>query len=262
MSAPIDTPPVLGSLANNQLCGLDYRGRGTYTTRCITKLCEALKGSAVTSLKCATNLETLVFAFVSAPIDTLALPPFPLRPSFAASVATRSEPRAPRRSLPCSKRRESPSSSAPPHPLVFALVSVHADILTNKLLSHYIHSAPRSQSRGQRHHRRGQAGPPVRRGQRCPHRILASKRGRGAPRRRPTLPALACPTRQPRGLACVPIIDRRLHLALPLEAHLATPEPRPCSRAARVAARSAHANVVLTFSFLPLPATPNCDTTK
>ena len=53
MSAPIDTPPSLGSLQANQLCGLDYRGDGTYTTEGITKLCEALKGSAVTSLKCA-----------------------------------------------------------------------------------------------------------------------------------------------------------------------------------------------------------------
>ena len=47
------TPEFLGSLANNQLCGLDHRGRGTYTTEGITKLCEGLKGSAVTSLGCA-----------------------------------------------------------------------------------------------------------------------------------------------------------------------------------------------------------------
>ena len=53
VSAPVDTPLSLGSLANNQLCGLDHRGRGTYTTEGITKLCEALKGSAVTSLECA-----------------------------------------------------------------------------------------------------------------------------------------------------------------------------------------------------------------
>ena len=53
VSAPIDTPPFLGSLANNQLCGIDSRGRGTYTAEGITKLCEALKGSAVTSLECA-----------------------------------------------------------------------------------------------------------------------------------------------------------------------------------------------------------------
>ena len=53
MSAPIDTPPSLGSFANNQLCGVNWRGGGTYTVEGITKLCEALKGSAVTSLKCA-----------------------------------------------------------------------------------------------------------------------------------------------------------------------------------------------------------------
>ena len=53
LSAPIDTPPFLGSLANNELCGLTSRGSGTYTTEGITELCEGLKGSAVTSLKCA-----------------------------------------------------------------------------------------------------------------------------------------------------------------------------------------------------------------
>ena len=38
---------------SNQLCGLDDYGDGEYTTEGITKLCEALKGSAVTWLKCA-----------------------------------------------------------------------------------------------------------------------------------------------------------------------------------------------------------------
>ena len=38
-------------MSNNQLCGLDYWGDGTYTTEGITKLCEGLKGSAVTSLE-------------------------------------------------------------------------------------------------------------------------------------------------------------------------------------------------------------------
>ena len=65
---PLTLPPSLGSLADNQLCGLDYRGNGTYTAEGITKLCEGLKGSAVTSLKCAARPG--VFAFVSAPIDT------------------------------------------------------------------------------------------------------------------------------------------------------------------------------------------------
>ena len=53
LSAPIDTPPSLGSLAGNQLCGLDYEGNGTYTAEGITKLCEGLRGSTVTSLECA-----------------------------------------------------------------------------------------------------------------------------------------------------------------------------------------------------------------
>ena len=45
-------------MANNQLCGLyadwyDADMKGIYTTEGITKLCEGLKGSAVTSLMCA-----------------------------------------------------------------------------------------------------------------------------------------------------------------------------------------------------------------
>jgi len=52
LSAPLNTPWFLccGSLAENQFCGL---GRGTYTAEGITKLCDGLKGSAITSLKCA-----------------------------------------------------------------------------------------------------------------------------------------------------------------------------------------------------------------
>ena len=54
LSAPIDTAtPHLGSLDNNHLCGLDDDGEGEYTTEGITKLCEGLKESAVTSLRCA-----------------------------------------------------------------------------------------------------------------------------------------------------------------------------------------------------------------
>ena len=44
-------------MRSNELCGLDHNGSGTYTTVGITKLCEGLKGSAVTSLECATALE-------------------------------------------------------------------------------------------------------------------------------------------------------------------------------------------------------------
>ena len=53
VSAPVDTSPALCSLGDNRLYGLDDYGNGTYTTEGITKLCEGLKGSAVTSLKCA-----------------------------------------------------------------------------------------------------------------------------------------------------------------------------------------------------------------
>ena len=40
-------------MGGNQLCGLIYNDCGIYTAEGITKLCEALKGSAMTSLKCA-----------------------------------------------------------------------------------------------------------------------------------------------------------------------------------------------------------------
>ena len=78
LSTPIDTPPSLGSLDHNQLCGLNDEGNGTYTAEGITKLCEALKGSAVTSLKCAAGPAPRAFAFLSAPIDTPDISPSPL----------------------------------------------------------------------------------------------------------------------------------------------------------------------------------------
>ena len=40
-------------MAGNQLCGLNDEGNGTYTAEGIIKLCEGLKGSTVTSLRCA-----------------------------------------------------------------------------------------------------------------------------------------------------------------------------------------------------------------
>ena len=43
-------------MGGNVLCGLGANGRGTYTTEGITKLCEGLRGSAVTSLRCAAAL--------------------------------------------------------------------------------------------------------------------------------------------------------------------------------------------------------------
>ena len=48
--------PTHDSLAGNRLCGLYSEFghvKGTYTTEGITKLCKGLKGSTVTSLKCA-----------------------------------------------------------------------------------------------------------------------------------------------------------------------------------------------------------------
>ena len=73
----------------NQLCGIyfdgDFHTQGTYTAEGVTKLCEGLKGSAVTSLRCAPALALRAFAFLSAPLDTLTHSPFPLRPSLAQS---------------------------------------------------------------------------------------------------------------------------------------------------------------------------------
>ena len=43
------------------LCGVNPLGNGTYTAEGITKLCEALKGSAVTSLECAARPERSIF---------------------------------------------------------------------------------------------------------------------------------------------------------------------------------------------------------
>ena len=42
-----------GSLDNNELCGIDMNGDGTYTTKGINKLCESLKTSPITSLRCS-----------------------------------------------------------------------------------------------------------------------------------------------------------------------------------------------------------------
>ena len=47
-------------MSNNQLCGLDYHGNGTYTSEGITELCDGLKGSAVTWLKCAATPDGLL----------------------------------------------------------------------------------------------------------------------------------------------------------------------------------------------------------
>ena len=50
----------LGSLANNELCGMTQGGYGTCTTEGINALCDALKGnSTLTSLMYASQLESL-----------------------------------------------------------------------------------------------------------------------------------------------------------------------------------------------------------
>ena len=46
------------SLSDNQLCGIGVSGHGTYTTEGIGKLFEGLKGSAISSLKCAPALSS------------------------------------------------------------------------------------------------------------------------------------------------------------------------------------------------------------
>ena len=53
MLAPTPTLALARSLFGNQLCGLGSHGGGTYTTEGITKLCEGLRGSNITSLECA-----------------------------------------------------------------------------------------------------------------------------------------------------------------------------------------------------------------
>mmetsp|Transcript_32117 Transcript_32117/g.79501 ORF Transcript_32117/g.79501 Transcript_32117/m.79501 type:complete len:101 (-) Transcript_32117:628-930(-) len=40
------------NLDDNQLCGIDGNGRGTFTTNGITALCDGIKQSKVSSLRC------------------------------------------------------------------------------------------------------------------------------------------------------------------------------------------------------------------
>ena len=99
VSAPIDTTSFLGSLSGNELCGINFfTGNGTYTTEGITKLCEGLKGSAVTSLKCAAAPECSLPC--QRPLTRLlSHHPHPT-PCLAVSTATELEMRVPLRSLP------------------------------------------------------------------------------------------------------------------------------------------------------------------
>ena len=62
-SVPLDVlhfscthPVVCGSLNTNELCGISILGEGTYTAEGINKLCESLKTSSITSLRCTTAL--------------------------------------------------------------------------------------------------------------------------------------------------------------------------------------------------------------
>ena len=88
-------------MSGNQLCGIGMFGGGTYTAEGITKLCEALKGSAVTALKYGPALESSPFC--QHPLTRL-LSHYP-HPSLAVSNSIVSETRAPPRSLPSSRRR-------------------------------------------------------------------------------------------------------------------------------------------------------------
>ena len=57
---PVTCPlcAILGSLASNQVCGIDHFNDGTYTAKGINALCEALKDNkTLTSLKYAHQLE-------------------------------------------------------------------------------------------------------------------------------------------------------------------------------------------------------------
>ena len=114
VSVPIETPRSRGSLAGNHLCGVHEYGEGTYTTEGITKLCEALKESNVTVLKCAphpikcllscqrplTHLLLPVAAWASTSSAALVLPrgvvlimaPTPLRVSPSCAMRSRGAP--------------------------------------------------------------------------------------------------------------------------------------------------------------------------
>ena len=50
------------SLANNQLCGLNKFGDGTYNAEGVNKLCEGLKNSSITNLKCAASPHSQLFS--------------------------------------------------------------------------------------------------------------------------------------------------------------------------------------------------------
>ena len=91
VSGPVDTAVFTASrLSGNRIGGYyDYdAGEFVATTKGIIALCEGLKGSSVTSLECAANLQ--VFAFLSAPTDTKANT-FPLPFLFLCTLPPASE---------------------------------------------------------------------------------------------------------------------------------------------------------------------------
>ena len=59
---------MCGSLSGNQLCGIDMSGNGTYTAEGINKLCESIKTSSITSLRCAAAVPAVLPEF-SVPAD-------------------------------------------------------------------------------------------------------------------------------------------------------------------------------------------------
>ena len=85
-------------------------GNGTFTTEGITTLCEALKGSTVTSLECAAAPSV---RFLSGPIDTAHVPP--LNPTHAVLKETGSVPKEePRLQRASRATRRGDRSSKPP----------------------------------------------------------------------------------------------------------------------------------------------------
>ena len=83
MSAPLDTrllalatQPHLHSLASNQLCGIGVLGGGNFTSEGITKLCEGLKGSSVTSLMCVDGLSVCLYV-IQCPLTLFTIPASP-----------------------------------------------------------------------------------------------------------------------------------------------------------------------------------------
>ena len=65
-------------MVENFLCGLNDEGGGIYTTEGITTLCEGLKGSAITSLKCAAAHRS-ARSLLSDPARTYTPRPLPAR---------------------------------------------------------------------------------------------------------------------------------------------------------------------------------------